>query len=282
MTELLLDHPWRIDESPENGRIILRFDNLLKRYGMVPVCFFSEAEWGIFLQKRRLGNFSAMIRAVYPLVRRYGGTARALPVAAPDDLSDDWKAALRDSMRNLDDWRCPQIVVPEIRRALWPLGDEIGVEFAADNEQNAIDRILVALEGYEAHRYALSDGDPWNLERVHPPSNQRVTHPCRLPKPAELDKCPLNELGERSKACIQDQGNYLYYLPSQGWSYRSVTKAQWRDHGHAFPYRSDAKPHHSGWVDREGRIWEWDINERHWDVQTDKAYLRVSHTGRKL
>jgi hypothetical protein len=285
MTQLLLDHPWKLDASPDAGSILLSFYSLLENHGLQPVPFIPEQDWAELLQERRINYAGRLIRAVSSLVRIGEGAARATPIGAPADLSDDWMVALRDSMQDLDDWRCPQVVVPEIRRALWPQSEEIEIEIEASQGQTAperYERILVVLETYDLHRYALSDRDPWNLVRINPPSNQRVTHPCLLPKPPELAKCFLEEIDEKAKVCGQDQDTHLYYLPPDDWSYRSVVKEKWRRRGHAFPFQSDPRPHHSGWIDREHRIWEWDLNERHWDVQSGKTYQRVSHTGRKL
>jgi len=188
-------------------------------------------------------------------------------------------------MHDLEDWRCPQVVIPEIRRASWPNSLEISINVDSSKGLAAPDsqyRILVVLESYDTHRYATPDGDPWNLDRIHPPSNESADYPCRLPKPPELMKRPLEELERKLPACFQDHGSSLYYLPPEDWNYATVTKERWRDRGHGFPYRSDSTPHCSGWIDKEDRIWEWDREERHWDVQSRTTYLRVSHTGTKL
>lgn len=285
MIQLLLDHPWALSESPDRGSILLEFTNLLQTHGLLPVPFVSEQDWAELLQTRRLNYFGRLMRAASSLVRRGDLTLGATPIGAPADLKVEWLAALRQSLSDSDDWRRPQVVIPANRRSLWPQGDELEIEIASCDGQAApelYERLMVVLENYQLHHFALSDGDPWNLERLHPPSDSRVTHPCCLPKPPELANCALDEIEGKVAACIQDRDTHFYYLPPVGWDCRLVAKHTWRGRGQGFPYQSDRRPHHSGWIDRKDRIWAWDNTERHWDVQMGGSYCRVSHDGRKL
>jgi hypothetical protein len=62
----------------------------------------------------------------------------------------------------------------------------------------------------------------------------------------------------------------------------SVDKANWRE-GRAFPVDRGAGRHWLGPVDYAERVWEWDINERHWDVQIPgNGYISISHDGQLL
>jgi hypothetical protein len=218
------------------------------------------------------------------IVRWDGGTCQATPTSGPGDLSTIWKCGLRDAMSQTNDWRSPQIIVPFSRRKNWPNGSEVEIWIQAcvgAVSSGPHNRVIAELETYPNHPHARADVDPWNLAHRHPVPNAGVNHmahPCLLPKPPELRSISLSQLEAELRTLKQEEGDKLYYLPRRNWSPIGITKDDWRN-GRAFPY--EQIDGHWGFVDLNGIIWEWDNNERHWDVQL-KPYRRISHTGDEI
>jgi hypothetical protein len=283
MIHVLLDHPWPLSASPNSGRVLLDFDALMKRNrGLRSVPFFTNEECANAFQGPQRNAFAQMFRVVQHLIRDGSSTCIATPIPAPAILSHSWMWALYETMHDSDDWRSPQIVVPQTRENDWNSVTELQIRLEVCGEVPAsgpYERLLVVLEQYEDHPFARADADPWDLERLHPRENPHLGHPCRLPKPPELANLSLEEIDARMKHCRQEQGAKIYYLPESNWQLATVSKAAWREKGHGFPYQSSSVRHRSGWLDRIGRIWEWDMTESHWDVQEKDDYTRVSHTG---
>ncbi len=287
MSQLLLDHPWQLSESPDSGKFLLDFAELVRSdmpSKVVP--FFTEEDYANAWANAKRTTLQPALRFVEQLIRRSDRVCIAEPVLGPNDLSQTWKAALRDAMEETGDWRDPQIVVPCVRREHWPFDHEAIIDLPACEEAPAslgAERLLVTLENYGTHPYARTDIDPWDLQRIHPPPKVgRVIHPCLLPKPPRLRNMSLADIQSSVAHISQEQEGKLFYLPARGWLAHSVTKAAWREKGHGFPHRSSPNRHGSGWIDRENRVWEWDQYERHWDVQSGTDYIRISHTGEKL
>jgi hypothetical protein len=288
MTQALLDHPWALASSPDDGKILLQFEVLVRNHGLDVVRFITEEEYASAWEGRKRYASAQALRFVEHLIRADHERCLAVPIPQPIELSDTWKSALRNSMGNLDDWRSPQIIISGIRRNDWPQGHKVLIQFAScedSPESGPHERLLVQLDEYSSHPLTRADCDPWDLERIHPPANaSHVTRPCRLPKPPELENMSLEDIRERMALCQQIQGENFYYLPRLDWSPQEISKESWRDRGHAFPYKSDPRPHQSGWVDRDENTWSWDeTHGRHWDVQmTSGDYVKISHTGARI
>src|SRR4029077_12648060 len=139
--------------------------------------------------------------------------------------------ALREALSDLKDWRNPQIVVARRRRNRWPDGPEIQIRI--DGNDSLEVRVLATLESYETHPFALSDFDPWDIERCHlPAANGRLSHyPCHLPKHHALESLPFGQLcgtlgdlrhqGWRFQ--VDGEGKYCY-IPPADWDLAAVVK----------------------------------------------------------
>jgi hypothetical protein len=136
----------------------------------------------------------------------------------------------------------------------------------------------------------MSDLDPWDLQRTHPPNpDQPRQHPCCLPKVPSLQGVPLealyDKLNEARRNGSRISGRY-YFIPPDNWRPEDAEKDQWRK-GRGFPYELSQDRNQDGYRDYEGLIWTWDhgerSGERHWDIQKGgKNYETVSHTGEVL
>ena len=87
--------------------------------------------------------------------------------------------------------------------------------------------------------------DPWDVRYVYYPdgTGDHISR-CRLPRPEQLQRVPLNELDDKLKAFRSqpwpDQGKY-WYLPPPEWKAGAVvTKDKWR-HG-IFPDAETLNP----------------------------------------
>jgi hypothetical protein len=227
-------------------------------------------------------------------VRARSGGGLATPLHGPNDIPESWKQGLHDALGNLDDWRNPQIIAFQTRKASWPHGDEVQIRIA-DNARTER-RVFAILEKYEQHRYAASDFDPWDLERCHGPANQNrlKDFPCRLPKHPELEGLPLEKLESRIEE-LRTHGwrfringlDRYYFFPREGWKVSEIKKQDWREGCKTFPRDSASRNKGSGPVDYWNRVWIWDRQKHtHWDVQfptgnKDKRpdYCVISHTG---
>ena len=233
-------------------------------------------------------GLAAMKRFFEPLIRYSDGHCRAVPYPTPPGLSDAWKCALREASVATG-WRNPQIVVASTRRPDWPPGEEIEIQFDACDDEPSLpseQRVLVTLDFYKDHRYARSDFDPWDLQRLYPPAPgapSHLRHPCCLPKPplGNTGKDDLEAALVNARHGAWGSGGKYYFVPGTGWRHEEISKETWRA-GRPFPHVRWQQNNKSGFVDFEGRVWVWDETHRHWDVQMTDDYIRVSHTGDSL
>jgi hypothetical protein len=268
--------------------VLLKFDALIRRSGLLVVPFADPQAHTAALQRLRgrHSGLAAARRFFAQCIRPVSGGAMATPLTETDlGLGTSWRQALRGEIWNYDDWRVPQIIVPESRRRDWPNTPEVRVrcEDLPDAEPQL--KVLAPLETYDAHCYARSDLDPWGcLQWLHRPEpNAWKNHPCILPKPPNLEGVPSDYMAAelaRARALGWVQNDRYYYIPPLDYDIEAVTKDQWRK-GRAFPWERCADSQRHGPVDINGIVWVWDRDERHWDVQLPE-YIRVSHDGRKL
>lgn len=293
----LLDHPWPIEDAFNYAsgafRVLERFETLIRTYNLGIVPFFSEAEvdglWGrLAPATKRHSGYAAVIRLVFQCVRRNENLCRAIPNPEPADLGDEWKRALRDGIVAAASWREPQIIVPASRMDQWnePVV-QVTVEPCGEEPERSSDYVAVSLDtaAYAQHPFAQSDFDPWDLQRTSPPAAQgeHARHPCQLPRPDSVptrDTPSLNEAIRQARSAGWNRGGQYCFIPPDAWRVEAISKGNWRA-GRIFARGQIQR--HAGYVDCEGRIWEWDSAERHWDVQfPGGGYARISHTGENL
>lgn len=295
MTTLLLDYRWNLDavlNDPDVTFAVIGFLKLLSKTELRPAPFIEEQQknemWGecgpgpgVHWQA-----WDTLDRFLQHCTRPAGCMCIAKPSPEPPDLLDSWRMALRDQLSDPTDWRNPQIIVPRLCRGDWPPENEVNVSCEPCGSQTASgphQRVLVVLEEYESHPFALSDhDDPWSrLESKYGPALGALNvRPCVLPKPPILDQIRFEDIAYRIDEARR-QGwrinNKYYYIPPADWRPELTKKSQWRN-GYAFPHKSIP-----GWngpilIDYQGREWRWDMQHRHWDVQTN-PYISVKHTG---
>jgi hypothetical protein len=292
MTRALLDHPWALEEvmnarSPAYS-VLLDFERLVRRYGLAVVPFVVQEARTMALQRLR-GRTTAAANArrfFEHCVRLTDEGPLATPLTETElGLSTTWRQALRAELRDPDDWRIPQIIVPRTRSDAWPNGHEVQVRCEDSPDAKLRPKVLARLDHYDEHPFAESDLDPWAcLEKIYRPEpGTRIHHPCVLPKPPilrEIPARPLTEALTHARALGWTQNGRYYYIPPPDHDINAVTKEQWRK-GRAFPWED--RPGLTGprLLDTNGIIWVWDRGERHWDVQLPD-YISVSHDGRKL
>jgi hypothetical protein len=290
MTAALLDHPWPLDQAldPQSDgfRVLDRFDELVRAEQLEIVRFISRDEYNKMWERiARTTGWAAVGRFAAHFVRDDSPEPLAIPVDEPAGLTLGWKSALREAMGDLQDWRNPQVIVASKRRQAWPPGDEVRIRVDDGSGPSYEDRALAQLETYRTHQFAVSDRNPWDLQRVHPPvpGGQRQ-HPCMLPRPPILQRVRIEDLNDRLHVARargwQIEGKH-YFIPPGTWRTDQTRKQAWRT-GRAFPYELLPVCKHPGPVDYAGRVWEWDRNERHWDVQAPAERFRISHTGDPL
>lgn len=287
MTRLLLDHPWPLDEALSAGsdayQVLLEFRDLVRKTGLAPVRFVQQTDYDNAVVKLGKTTAAANIRRFsYNLVRHINSVICATPQPTPP-LSDFWKSALNDELDVPENWRNPQIIFPEKRRAVWPNAREVAI--ACPSSTSEVLRVLASLNNYDAHPLANGDTDPWHhFEHLWPPAHGvNGDKPCWLPRPPTLEKVPIEQLSERlveaRKSGWYVDGKY-FYIPSDDHKLEEVSQKDWRS-GYAFPRK---KP--KGWkgpcpIDYKGQVWCWDKNERHWDVQLN-PHISINHLGYKL
>jgi hypothetical protein len=306
MAMLLLDHPWpltaAVDPRSEAFEVLEDFDLLIKRReSLLPVRFIELEQYSNLWREmdrddvaRSIGSHFIRIIESYVRWHEEGDNSIASPHPEPDGvpLPRVWKKALLEAMGDMGDWRNPQIVVPQRRAECWPRTPEITVRVYRDH---AGDRLLATLENYEAHPFALSDFDPWDIQRCHlTAASGRVSgHPCRLPKHPELENIPFDQLGAKLEELRSKGWHYrvdgaekYYYIPPDDWDLAAVAKADWRN-CRTFPRKRAGGDQGTGPVDHWNRVWIWDrVGKRHWDVQSpvrnpeaNPEYCVISHRG---
>lgn len=294
MTTLLLDFRWKLSAALDDSEALFSlqaFENLWRRTGLQPAPFIEDQDQADMWQQtgqqgRRKNPDQALMRVLDHCCRSSTSTCRAIPDQGPQNLRDSWKRALRDQLHDPSNWRSPHIVVPQKFRADWPTEDEVNVRCEPCGDlpvSGPYQRLLAILEKYEEHRLAIPDLDPWsNLKFKYSPDHGAPDdHPCVLPRPPMLESVRIedliNSLSDARRQGWNVDGKY-YYIPPDDWRPERICKSQWRN-GYAFPQKNI-----DGWrgptpIDFGGRIWAWDINERHWDVQIDPR-VKVSHVGK--
>ena len=295
MISALLDHPWPLEVAVEANSdgfdVLLRFVELTRLHGIRPVRFITQADladvWErIGTRHADTSGAAALRRFARLFVRDTAFHCSATPSPEPPGLTTNWKCALRDAT-DVDDWRNPQIIIPESRRASWGLGDEVGIRFEVCDDfpsSGPYERVLAALDTYETHRFALSDSDPWDLRRVHPPPEDAPAHrrhPCFLPKPPCVEGVALENLAaalHEARATGWEIGGRRYFIPPANWRPDNKSKQTWRE-GRAFDRRRVRERDDPGYLDYRNIVWIWDDAHRHWDVQTKPDYLRLRCTG---
>lgn len=292
MAKALLDFPWQLESilSPfsEAYSTFHNFERLCEDERLERVRFISEEEYCRLVEQPVRAGLNNTRRPVLQVLPRYQrdsfGKAQAMPESGPNDLSQNWQVALREEMGDLQDWRTPQIIACEARRDDWApsiVGGRYNTEvrIKCDDECRTHDRVIAFLESYRAHHYARSDTDPWDLARTKPQNEER---PCVLPKPPRLSNARLEDLERLLVSVRRDgwsAGGRYYFVPPHDWNPIQGTKSAWRNNG-SFR-RATASDHiHSGPIDSEGRVWSWDGNERHWDVQmVAGGYWKINQAG---
>ncbi len=295
MTGLLLDHPWRLDETldpvSDGFRVLEQFVNLVRDTRLDVVPFVSRGEYDEMWQRIEYGRFArtrayaSLVSFAEHLVRADPPTPLATPVPEPAQLTPCWKRGLREAMGDLRDWRTPQIIVAEKRQPAWPGTQEVAIQIENADGADLQHRVLARLESYSSHPFTAADLDPWDLSRIHPPLPETGRqHPCRLPRPPSLLRVPWQTLSERlgeARATGWRVSGRYYFIPPEDWQVEEVSKTTWRS-GRAFRYQRGPQRDQPGPVDYAGRVWVWDRAERHWDVQEPGGYIRISHTGERL
>jgi hypothetical protein len=293
----LLDFPWDLtdilDPYSEALDTVRLFDKLVRTYALEPVSFVDQNAEAEFRQqvtdRSSKGNiFAAAERFLNHCRCDALGPHRADPEPCPNPLPIMWRRALRDSMHDLADWRCPQIVVSQTRFPSWTTSAG-EIRLRCDDQPTHVHyRVLVGVdvESYRNHDFALSDVNPWDLRRRHPPQGGgHWNHPSFLPRPPALEGSRLSDLGSRltdARRAGWRLSGRRYFIPADLWTVDDVTKAAWRA-GNIFP--AATLNGRTGPVDYLGNVWAWDDAERHWDVQLHGGggdYVRISHTGAEL
>src|SRR5437867_8099536 len=114
MTKLLLDFPWPIesllDRYSESFIILGSFEELCAEENLKRLSFVDPQTYDAFCLAAFAESRPDVVQfhmQIVPQYVRYGlGTARAEPVAGPEDLPDSWYCSLRDEL-NDPDWRTP-------------------------------------------------------------------------------------------------------------------------------------------------------------------------------
>jgi hypothetical protein len=308
-TEYLLD-PWFIQLKPTDSTLQRftrlnawsRVRELSQKFGLSPVQFIDEAFLGTFQSdyqnyQRPDGNFIGAVIAKLVIQERHEGLAEICDIPCPE-LPINWRSALdhRGGDSSAPNWRRPFVVIPESRSEEWPEASEIRFKTSIDNKIRR--RNLVQIEKYDQHDYCEPDLDPWRLCAVGAPAEEvtgavRERHLSRRRLPRPVDLLPLRYSFDQIVQTLQQQIDWscsqqgrAYYIPPEGWDPRNISQEGWRK-GNAFPKgfaRKKRGKRYYGPIDRENRIWLWDIQENHhWDVQlADGRHVNVSHEGKIL
>jgi hypothetical protein len=294
VVKALLDFPWELTEVLEPYSEALdtlrRFSVLVSTNSLEPARFVDQVAEATLRQsvneRGRGGNVYSSVAQFLSHCRceEALGLLQANPEPCPNPLPTTWKQALRDSMRDLADWRVPQIVVSSSRLTFWTTQEGQVAIRCEDRPEELHHRVLAGIDSYADHQFASSDFDPWDLRRRYPAEGGRhVDHPCRLPRPPMLNGALLRDLDsklEEARSIGWRSPGRRYFIPPANWHWREVDKVAWRS-GHLFPQKTLNE--RNGPVDYLGNVWHWHNEERHWDVQLiADGYVRISHTGVQL
>jgi hypothetical protein len=295
MTSLLLDHPWKLNEvlNPRSPgfRTIEHFIALTRRTRLEIAAFVSKQEYDDAWLEMDWQRYAPTARATLErfarhLIRSSTSDTLATPIQDPGHLSENWRKALRSELGDIDNWRTPQIVVSQSRRHDWPNDDQVEIQLEDQPSHPLVTRLLVSLEGYNQHPYAVTDQDPWDVRHAVPTPpvlGHLSAHPCYLPRPPSLADVPLEEVYRHLPDVRRvgwELGDQSFYIPTYDWRPEPISKGEWRL-GRAFPRSGAERPGRPRYLDYRGIAWEWDPDGRHWDVQVN-PYRRVSHTGHSI
>jgi hypothetical protein len=292
MTRLLLDFPasqleLALDPGSGPSAVLLAFDQLCLKERLSPVPFIGEEQYDELLRLPGKISRRSPLQAIAKYVRKSAGSTRAMPIAGPNDLEEQWEFALHEELI-LEEWRNPQIIIRESREDAWEdsmVGQHRRTEavFRSEDSRKEYRRVVAILESYNAHLYARSDRAPWDLQRIRlpePGAPKHQQHPCALPIPPALEKVEFQNIRSAAERIRNwEIGGKYYFLPGDDWQPNDIEEAPWRG-GRTFRH---ARCPHCGkeWpIDRKKQIWCWDKTHRHWDVQLiGPEYWSISHDG---
>ena len=313
MTTLLVD-PWLTDVSEtDHSANDNRFNAISVLLGLQQS---TPLEFARFLDDTFFSDFYTRYRTVYRgtfggILSRFlkhlelnGSTesepAEFLSGPIPDDCNETWRRVLAEQAE-LDDapvWRCPVVMVPEVRDAEWPQEDEINFSVGEGTRV----RNLVRIEKYQDHPYFQPDLDPWRLNACGEPIGEtrergerrptwkRLPRPPELPESLSFDQLQVALQGDINST--NEEGTELYFVPAPiGWNPNEHQRDPWRNCT-AFIRKQvqiGLRADWPGYLDRDGRIWVWHDEEGHWDVQIRDVQIKdgqrrdnVSHKGEIL
>jgi hypothetical protein len=290
---LLIDFPWQFEDLRYNAdahQFLGDFVNLLRMHGAEAVRILPDNAVNEIYQQLTRTKGNTPLRLLFQLLPKLAGHANEGTEATPDCeaiVSTEWKRALRQEIE-ASDWRNPQIITSTLRRSSWGEGHEVEVRLD-DGARTA--RLVVAARTHEVNPFAVSDFDPWILER----QLETETDPekrFRLPKPTVCNSASLatfrmviaDECGSWREVDVLGLARYVF-IPPADW-FPNAAKAQWRA-GNVFRKETCKESERQGYIDRDERLWVWDAVEKHWDVQMDRRcrkddYYRITATGRRL
>jgi len=320
MNPVYLLDPWLLElnkkDSPETilkrYNALMKINDLHRKYGMRRVRFLTlDQLLEIYANNTKPQRYDG--REIFHIIKStlLLTGSKVQPVEIVDcpcpPLAADWLSALGE--HGCDEiapsWRRPMIVLSEARSASWPNPTEMRreINYKIKGNSKVITRNLVCIESCDQHTFFEPDLDPWRIGAIGTPAGTvsggvAVRHEAikRLPRPLAILPLTLtfSEIVQELLKRIDwfcGQEKQAYYIPPQGWDPRTLNKGEWRD-GNVFPTDTVKDIRNikrdligkRGPVDREGRIWLWDLlHNSHWDVQfPDGSHLNVSSDGRIL
>ena len=227
------------------------------------------------------------------LTRRTDGCRVAAVVDGPPDLTSSWLEVLWELTDPADAtaWRSPILLVPLARDAAWPAATYATVDVRGSETQ----RLLVRIEAAESHAHFRHALDPWlHRDPTTPAGLTEAETKClmRLPRPPQLSPALAihawaSALADVDATYPSAAGRFYPYIPDpKQWKPHAMTRDDWQRGAGCFPVgaKESVKGEKKGPVDRNGAVWCWDIEERHWDVQhpdvrRPAAYANVSTVG---
>ncbi len=225
------------------------------------------------------------------------GTGRAAVTPRPAVAAEAWEEALYEETEadECAAWRTPWILVSKRHATEWP--PEGDVEIIEGRGQSR--RRLAHIETTSKDPEFWHDVDPWlfRCSIVHRPLGSELEAPRRdhrhcLPKPPKVGAAAswteletlLVPWRKGSSWLVPGVTEYAYFIPSTHWVSSINVRTPWRGRS-IFETGSKSTPagRLNGPRDAGGRIWSWDTNENHWDVQHENEgnmkYWRVLPDG---
>ncbi len=236
---LLFDYPWTLDvtfaANSQGFKALEVFRKVTKEGQLDVIPFVDAGEFSSSVTKafKDVADKRAAaewLRFAKTLVRYSSYNETASP-QGPQDLSQSWRKALRESIDSDRDWRRPQIVVTSVRRGHWPAGDSVQIELDGTVGPKMESRALVTAESYDLHPYASCDLDPWNVSLGLSADKCARPQPRCLPKLPTLRGLPTHTLADALPAAWQqgwEMRDIRYYPPPRDWTIESSSRARWR------------------------------------------------------